>query len=615
MSNYRRDSYSDRDIDDYSDYQPGNHRRNNRGQPPVYQDDRPDHGADIRNRRREHRARQPTMEENLVSLALLNARNERDRTRVNLINRGHRPFHPVRRGTRSGARRHGHGGPPHIPPRSDEPGPAPNAGVRRAFPQAMNPNRRGPINDRFQAHRAGLAANADDPLNGATDRLEYRLDTVHLVIDEVIASATELRGQCLRASVRVGEEEARVLEYMARVAATTTRTAAAAAEAATTTLTTSSSASTFEDPSPGPSAEELLVRIRLLMDEANLLLPVEAGDRPSLSARFIELRELLRFYDRFLTRVLSTPAANPNSRIVPGPKGRAPMMAYDAVNEMEELMARLSNLQIESTLTPDQVSPNRSKSVLSTTMPEQPTSSSPKSELGPSTSKCPIKPPSRSSRSVSSLRRISSLSLKVKRSCYDCSIPRRLHRRLRLSTSVSYTKTLHKAHAVHRHHNPPCAVAYEQNLDIWRERFAELAALEEEYLGSNIVESFVSHSNVHVGPTLEPAQLDDLASEPHISHNNAIPDMSFSSGSDDNPILRPVSSPLIAPSFPDPQQSTGPIQPEVWHELPTGQVYKTVSGAGQKIRPCDQAFESRQCEEKEQGKEPWEASGKTPSTE
>ncbi|KAF8597334.1 hypothetical protein BDV93DRAFT_513450 [Ceratobasidium sp. AG-I] len=193
MSDYRRDSYSDRDVDDYSDHQPGNNRRNNRGQPPVYRDDRYNHGAEVRDRRRDNRARQPTMEENLVSLALLNARNERDRTRVNLINRGHRPFHPVRRGTRGGARRHGHGGPPHIPPRGDEPGPAPNAGVRRAFPQAMNPNRRGPINDRFQAHRAGLAANVDDPLNGAADRLEYRLDTVHLVIDEVIASATELR--------------------------------------------------------------------------------------------------------------------------------------------------------------------------------------------------------------------------------------------------------------------------------------------------------------------------------------------------------------------------------------------------------------------------------------
>ncbi|KAF8597138.1 hypothetical protein BDV93DRAFT_513602 [Ceratobasidium sp. AG-I] len=200
MSNYRRDSYSDRDVDDYSDHQPGNNHRNNRGQPPVYRDDRYYHGAEVCDRRRDNHARQPTMEENLVSLALLNARNKCDQTRVNLINRGNRPFHPVRRGTHGGARRHGHGGPPHIPPRGDEPvskqsrsGPVPNAGARRAFPQAMNPNCRGPINDRLQAHRAGLATNADDPLNGAAGRLEYRLDTVHLVIDEVIASATELR--------------------------------------------------------------------------------------------------------------------------------------------------------------------------------------------------------------------------------------------------------------------------------------------------------------------------------------------------------------------------------------------------------------------------------------
>ncbi|KAF8608494.1 hypothetical protein BDV93DRAFT_504079 [Ceratobasidium sp. AG-I] len=121
MSNYRRDSFSDRDVDDYSDHQPGNILREDRGQPPLYRDDRFDRGAEVRNHRREYRRQQPTMEENLVALALLNARNERDRARFNLINRGGRPFHAVRRGTRGGARRGGHGGPPRFPPHGDEP--------------------------------------------------------------------------------------------------------------------------------------------------------------------------------------------------------------------------------------------------------------------------------------------------------------------------------------------------------------------------------------------------------------------------------------------------------------------------------------------------------------
>ncbi|KAF8594310.1 hypothetical protein BDV93DRAFT_565556 [Ceratobasidium sp. AG-I] len=181
--------------------------------------------------------------------------------------------------------------------------PWPNVDDRQAFPQARNLIRRGPISRRPQNHRAGPAVNVDNHLNRAADRLTYNLDTVHTTIDEVIAPATELRGQCLAASFRIREEEAQVLARMAQAVATAPDPPRAKTEARTTTSTTSLSVSTFKDPLSGLSTDDLLVRIQLLIVKADHLPPIETVDCLSLSARFTKLQELLKFYNRFLTRL------------------------------------------------------------------------------------------------------------------------------------------------------------------------------------------------------------------------------------------------------------------------------------------------------------------------
>ena len=96
------------------------------------------------------------------------------------------------------------------------------------------------------------------------------------------------------------------------------------------------------------------------------------------------------------------------------------MMAYDAVNEMEDLLARLNDLQLESTMASPDL-PISSKSASSTTLPEPAPEpkpeSNPREDQLPSTSTCPIQTPSpRTSRRASVLQRTSSLSLKVRQS-------------------------------------------------------------------------------------------------------------------------------------------------------------------------------------------------------
>ncbi|KAF8596073.1 hypothetical protein BDV93DRAFT_563731 [Ceratobasidium sp. AG-I] len=348
MSNYCRDSFSNRDVDDYSDYQPGNNRRDNRGQPPIYRDDRPDYGAEVCNRRCKYCACQPTMEENLVSLALLNARNKRDHTRYTLINRGSRLFHPVRRGTCDGARRHGHGGPPRAPPYGDDPGPAPNVDARRAFPQAMNPNRRGPIVATPEWEAPGKFDNKGIKSRGSIQGC----DTGQSGFPGPSRRSSPERGQSSKRSrgqtgVSPGhgphdhQRGDRVHDQTEGSVSECEPTERGGGGAYTQSYETSRSngneyrhrQGSSRDDDIDDHLERLNIRGSIAGSERRGTL---TADRPSLNARFLELRELLQFYDRFLTRALSGPTVNPNSPIVPGPKGRAPMMAYDTVNEMED---------------------------------------------------------------------------------------------------------------------------------------------------------------------------------------------------------------------------------------------------------------------------------------
>ncbi|KAG8727948.1 hypothetical protein FRC10_005452, partial [Ceratobasidium sp. 414] len=98
--------------------------------------------------------------------------------------------------------------------------------------------------------------------------------------------------------------------------------------------------SDLSDPADTVSAEELLRSIKRLWLEMDLAGPVDGAGRMSVLRRYGELKELLDYYLGFLTRALANPG--PDSLIVPGPVGRAPVMAYDVVREATFLLEWLN---------------------------------------------------------------------------------------------------------------------------------------------------------------------------------------------------------------------------------------------------------------------------------
>ncbi|KAG9123650.1 hypothetical protein FRC07_014386 [Ceratobasidium sp. 392] len=174
--------------------------------------------------------------------------------------------------------------------------------------------------------------------------------------------------------------------------------------------------------------------------------------------------------------------------------------------------------------------------------------------------------------------------------------------------SCRFASTSSAAHTAHRTRNAQCEVAYALETARLRELLTNSVAQNTSFLDAVLPPK---PANLSVPPPEDEymAEQDSLGTDNEVSNGNNTYDMEVDEyGTGDSEWGIPGPSTLRTPPSTKNNNESSPHADydQNWYQSINGEIYRTIAGAGQKLRPCVPVFEKLKAEQERTGKLPWD---------